>query len=224
LGQRTSTFPPFLTRTTLRTHSSHLPQTYLLEHYFPNIKVYVYDFDSTASASPLLGPVVSQSLLATVGKRPYLSFIARSTEGKSFADIAHEVIEERVWASVVINANATTAFQAATAGTGGLIGGMWSPEGAISVVVSSSRWYQVVLECTSSRFPSSSFELTFSFCRPHPVPGTVPPNTRSQSLSPSDRLVPLHCNPRHARCPHRDTTSRSLDSLCLPNHRPSTDW
>jgi hypothetical protein len=30
----------------------------LLEHYFPNAKVYVYDFDSAANANPLLGPYV----------------------------------------------------------------------------------------------------------------------------------------------------------------------
>ncbi|GAA6041975.1 hypothetical protein JCM8097_009126 [Rhodosporidiobolus ruineniae] len=120
--------------------------TWLLEWYFPNLKVYIYDFDSTATSSPLLGPVVEQSLLATVGQRPYLGFLSRSTAGKTLEDVAQEIIEERAWAAVVINANATTAFQAAVAGTGGLLGGEWSPEGAVSIFTSGSRWYQVTLE------------------------------------------------------------------------------
>ncbi|GAA5970621.1 hypothetical protein JCM11641_007372 [Rhodosporidiobolus odoratus] len=120
--------------------------TYLLEWYFPNVKVYIYDFDSASTASPLLGPTVSSSLLATVGQRPYLGFISRSTAGVTFDDIAHEIIEERAWAAIVINSNATTNFQAAMAGSGGLLSGQYSPEGAISIVTSASRWFQVTLE------------------------------------------------------------------------------
>ncbi|GAA6016146.1 hypothetical protein JCM10207_004459 [Rhodosporidiobolus poonsookiae] len=120
--------------------------TYLLEHYFPNIKVYIYDFDSTASSPALLGPTVVQSLLATVGKRPYLSFINRDPTGKTVADVAQEVIEERAWGAIVVNANATSAFQAAMAGTGGLLDGQYSPEGAVAIMTASSRWFQVTLE------------------------------------------------------------------------------
>ncbi|GAA5897088.1 hypothetical protein JCM6882_001787 [Rhodosporidiobolus microsporus] len=120
--------------------------TYLLEWYFPNVKVYIYDLDSTGTPSPLLGPTVTRTLLATVGQRPYLSFINRAINGKGTAEIAQEIIEERAWAAIVINANATTAFQAAISGTGGLLEGQYSPEGAISIFTSGARWYQVTLE------------------------------------------------------------------------------
>ncbi|BGP15152.1 hypothetical protein JCM10213_000723 [Rhodosporidiobolus nylandii] len=120
--------------------------TYKLEYYFPNIKVYIYDFDSVGSSSPLLGPTVQASLLATVGQRPYLTFIGRDTAGKTLDMVAHEVIEEKAWAAVVINANATTSWQAAMDGTGGLLNGEWSPQGAISIMISGARWFQVTLE------------------------------------------------------------------------------
>ncbi|GAA5823441.1 hypothetical protein JCM11251_000635 [Rhodosporidiobolus azoricus] len=119
---------------------------YRVEWYFPNVKVYIYDLDSAASSSPLLGPTVTQSLLATIGKRPYLSFIERAIGGKGTAEIAQEVIEEKAWGAIVINANATSAFQAAVSGTGGLVNGQYSPEGAISIFTVGSRWFQVVLE------------------------------------------------------------------------------
>lgn len=115
----------------------------LLEHYFPNAKVYVYDFDSTASQNPLLGPAVVQYLRSTLDAPVHMGVIIRDPTGKTFDDVAKEIVGEKAWAAVVINANATSNFREAVAGTGGLLDGRWAPEGAISLVVSGARWYQV---------------------------------------------------------------------------------
>ncbi|BGP07218.1 hypothetical protein JCM10049v2_003049 [Rhodotorula toruloides] len=117
--------------------------TYLLEHYFPNAKVYVYDFDSTANQNPLLGPAVVQYLRSTLDAPVHMGVIIRDPTGKTFDDVAKEIVGEKAWAAVVINANATSNFREAVAGTGGLLNGRWAPEGAISLVISGARWYQV---------------------------------------------------------------------------------
>lgn len=115
----------------------------LLEHYFPNAKLYVYDFDSTANQNPLLGPTVVQYLRSTLNAPVHMGVIIRNPTGKTFDDVAQEIVGEKAWAAVVINANATSNFRQAIAGTGGLLNGQWAPEGAISLVVSGARWYQV---------------------------------------------------------------------------------
>ncbi|BGP39169.1 hypothetical protein JCM10450v2_003123 [Rhodotorula kratochvilovae] len=120
--------------------------TYLLEHYFPNIKLYVYDFDSVATPNAVLGPAVVQYLQSTLSSPVHLGVIIRDPAAKTFDDISREIVGEKAWGAVVINSNATSNFQAAMAGTGGLLEGEWAPEGAISLVVSGARWYQVTLE------------------------------------------------------------------------------
>lgn len=72
----------------------------------------------------------------------------RDPAGKTFDDVASEIVGEKAWGAVVINANATSNFEAAMAGTGGLLDGQWAPEGAVSLVVAGARW------CTSSHSPT----------------------------------------------------------------------
>ncbi|GJN89696.1 hypothetical protein Rhopal_002683-T1 [Rhodotorula paludigena] len=120
--------------------------TYKLEYYFPNVKVYVYDYDSAANPNAILGPSVVQYLVGTTSTRPHMGVIVRDPSGKTFDDVASEIVGEKAWAAVVINANATSNFEQAIAGTGGLLEGEWAPEGAISLVVAGSRWFQVILE------------------------------------------------------------------------------
>ncbi|GAA5880617.1 hypothetical protein JCM16303_004284 [Sporobolomyces ruberrimus] len=112
-----------------------------IESYFPRLKIYVYDFDNQ-----LLGPTLVQGLRQSLSSPTHFGLIFRNTAGKDYAQIAQEIIEERAWGAVVINANATTNFQAAVQGTGGLLNGEWAPSGAVSLYVSSSRWFQVILE------------------------------------------------------------------------------
>ncbi|GAA5975256.1 hypothetical protein JCM5350_000210 [Sporobolomyces pararoseus] len=109
--------------------------------YFPRLKIYVYDFDGQ-----LLGPTIVQGLRQTLSSPTHFGLIFRDTVGKDYAQIAQEIIEEKAWGAVVINANATTNFQAAVQGTGGLLDGEWAPSGAMSLYVASSRWFQVILE------------------------------------------------------------------------------
>jgi len=87
-----------------------------------------------------------QGLRQTLSSPTHFGLIFRDTVGKTYGEIAQEIIEERAWGAVVINANATTNFQAAVQGTGGLLNGEWAPDGAISLYVASSRWFQVILE------------------------------------------------------------------------------
>ncbi|KPV77517.1 uncharacterized protein RHOBADRAFT_51361 [Rhodotorula graminis WP1] len=120
--------------------------TYQLESYFPSVKVYVYDFDSVATPNAVLGPAVVRYLQSTLSSPVHLGIIVRDPAGKTFDDVASEIVGEKAWGAVVINANATSNFEAAMAGTGGLLDGQWAPKGAISLVVAGARWYQVVLE------------------------------------------------------------------------------
>ncbi|TKA50770.1 hypothetical protein B0A53_06035 [Rhodotorula sp. CCFEE 5036] len=120
--------------------------TYLLEHYFPNAKVYVYDFDSAANANPLLGPYVVNFMESTLSQPVHMGVIIRDTAGKTLADVENEIVNEKAWAAIVINSNATTMFQEALAGTGGLLAGEYAPKGAISLLSVGARWFQVVDE------------------------------------------------------------------------------
>lgn len=120
--------------------------TYLLEHYFPNAKVYVYDFDSAANANPLLGPYVVNFMESTLSQPVHMGVIIRDTAGKTLADVENEIVNEKAWAAIVINSNATTMFQEAVAGTGGLLDGEYAPKGAISLLSVGARWFQVVDE------------------------------------------------------------------------------
>ncbi|GAA5927676.1 SNG1 family protein [Sporobolomyces koalae] len=112
-----------------------------VESYFPGLKIYVYDFDGQT-----LGPILVNGLRETLLSPTHFGLVFRNTAGKDFAQIGQEIIEEKAWGAVVINANATSNFQEAVRGTGGLLNGEWSPQGAISLVVTSSRWFQVILE------------------------------------------------------------------------------
>jgi len=112
-----------------------------IESYFPGLKIYVYDFDNQ-----VLGQTLVQGLRQTLSSPTHFGLVFRDTAGKTYGEIAQEIIEERAWGAVVINANATTNFQAAVQGTGGLLNGEWAPNGAISLYVASSRWFQVILE------------------------------------------------------------------------------
>ncbi|GAA5892634.1 SNG1 family protein [Sporobolomyces salmoneus] len=112
-----------------------------IERYFPRLKIYVYDFDNQ-----LLGPTIVQGLRQTLSSPMHFGLIFRDTAGKDYAEIAQEIVQEKAWGAVVINANATTNFQAAVQGTGGLLAGEWAPSGAMSIYVASSRWFQVILE------------------------------------------------------------------------------
>ncbi|GAA5938758.1 hypothetical protein JCM1841_001619 [Sporobolomyces salmonicolor] len=113
---------------------------------FYRLKVEIYDFDSTATSSPLLGPTVVQTLQQSLSNPVHLGYIVKDATGVTYEEISNRVVNEKNWGAIIINANATANFRAAAAGTGGLSNGVWAPEEAISVVVASARWYQVVDE------------------------------------------------------------------------------
>ncbi|GAA5892462.1 hypothetical protein JCM5296_003603 [Sporobolomyces johnsonii] len=114
--------------------------------YFYRLKIDIYDFDSTATSSPLLGPTVVRTLQQSLSDPVHLGYIVQNVTGVTYEEIADRVVNEKNWGAIILNANATANFRAAAAGTGGLSNGTWSPEGAISIVVASARWYQVVDE------------------------------------------------------------------------------
>ncbi|POY73673.1 hypothetical protein BMF94_3208 [Rhodotorula taiwanensis] len=117
--------------------------TYLLEHYFPNAKLYVYDFDSANNANPLLGPYVTQYMLSTLEQPTHMGVIIRDPTGKTIDDVITEIVQEKAWAAMVVNANASTMFREAIAGTGGLLNGEYAPAGALTVITEGARWFQV---------------------------------------------------------------------------------
>lgn len=115
----------------------------LLEHYFPNAKLYVYDFDSANNANPLLGPYVTQYMLSTLEQPTHMGVIIRDPSGKTIDDVITEIVQEKAWAAMVVNANASTMFREAIAGTGGLLNGEYAPAGALTVITEGARWFQV---------------------------------------------------------------------------------
>ncbi|BGP54945.1 hypothetical protein JCM8202_003455 [Rhodotorula sphaerocarpa] len=119
--------------------------TYLLEHYFPNAKLYVYDFDSVANQNAILGPYVTQFFEKTKSSEVHMGVIIRDTTGKNLDDVISEIISEKAWAAVVVNSNATSMFRQAMDGnTGALIDGEYTPSGAVSLIAMGSRWFQVI--------------------------------------------------------------------------------
>lgn len=111
----------------------------------PSTRSYVYDFDSVATRDAALGPSVVQYLLSTLSSPTHLDVIVRDPAGKTFEDVSREIVGEKAWGAVVVNANATSNFRSAMAGTGGLIDGEWAPSGAISLVVAGARWCECSL-------------------------------------------------------------------------------
>lgn len=83
---------------------------------------------------------------STLSQPVHMGVILRDTGGKTLADVENEIVNEKAWAAIVINSNATTMFQEALAGTGGLLDGEYAPKGAISLLSVGARWFQVVDE------------------------------------------------------------------------------
>ncbi|KAK4701153.1 hypothetical protein P7C70_g5087, partial [Phenoliferia sp. Uapishka_3] len=115
---------------------------YRLEYYFYRIAVDVYDFDSASNPTPLLGPTVAAGLKASMAAPAHFTFRFLNTTGVTIEQIEHGIVNEHAWAAVIINSNATSAWQAAVQGSVST----YDPNGAISVVVASARFYQVILE------------------------------------------------------------------------------
>ncbi|KAI5474765.1 hypothetical protein MNV49_002498 [Pseudohyphozyma bogoriensis] len=124
---------------------------YTLLQYFYRLDIDIYDFDSIASpGTALLGPTLSSSLVATMASTTHVTFNIKdpATAGAgggmiTMEEIENQVVNEVAWATVVINSNASTAWRSAVAGTGGTT---YDPEGAVTLVVASARFYQVIDE------------------------------------------------------------------------------
>ena len=82
----------------------------------PSTRSYVYDFDSVATRDAALGPSVVQYLLSTLSSPTHLDVIVRDPAGKTFEDVSREIVGEKAWGAVVVNANATSNFRSAMAG------------------------------------------------------------------------------------------------------------
>lgn len=117
---------------------------YQIEKFFPRIAVDVYDLDQGG----LLGPAVTRTLsqISQTPSKPHFTYrIVDNVTGVTLQDIEQRTVDERSWLAVVINANASSAFESAVAGTGGLVNGQYMPEGAISIVYANGRFFQVVV-------------------------------------------------------------------------------
>lgn len=81
---------------------------------------------------------------STLSQPVHMGVIIRDAAGKTMQDVEDELVNEKAWAAVVVNANATTMFEEALAGTGGLLNGEYAPQGAITLLAVGARWFQVV--------------------------------------------------------------------------------
>ncbi|KAL8280092.1 hypothetical protein RQP46_007422 [Phenoliferia psychrophenolica] len=115
---------------------------YRLEFYFYRLTIDVYDFDSASSATPLLGPIVARSLIESMKAPVHFTIRTMNTTGVTLDSVSDRIVNEKAWAAIVINANATAAWTAASSG----VASTYQGDGAISVVVASARFFQVILE------------------------------------------------------------------------------
>ena len=84
---------------------------------FYRLRVEVYDFDSLSNPTSLLGPAVTTSLVQSMMAPTHFDIRVMDPAGVTFEMISNRIVnEEGGWAAVVINSNATTAFQAAASG------------------------------------------------------------------------------------------------------------
>ena len=118
--------------------------TYLLTEHFPNLAIHLVTFD-TASNSYLNGPMTEMAKMqASLPKQQtHLGWSVRDTSDypNGLDDVEANVLSQRSWATVVVNANATSAWtQAVQNGDAS-----YDPTGAITVYLQSARFYQVTL-------------------------------------------------------------------------------
>jgi hypothetical protein len=118
--------------------------TYLLTEHFPNLEIHLVSFD-TAANSYLNGPMTEMAhMQASLPKQEvHLGWTVRGASDypNGVSDVEANVLSQRSWATVVINANATTAWtQAVQNGDAS-----YDPTGAITVYLQSARFYQVTL-------------------------------------------------------------------------------
>lgn len=116
----------------------------MLEPNFVNLTVNLIPFD-TDTNSFLVGPIINQANYENSEPRsiPHFTWVIKSPSDypNGLADVRRDILTQKAWAAVVINANATSAWQAALA-TGD---SSYDPTGAIGVYFASARFYQVVL-------------------------------------------------------------------------------
>lgn len=117
---------------------------YLVENNFRNLDVYVISFD-TATNSFLTGPIMNQATyLANLDPSvAHLGWQIRdaSLYPNGLDDVRQEILGQKAWAAIVVNANATTAWTTAVQNGDAT----YDPTGAIGVYYQSARFYQVIL-------------------------------------------------------------------------------
>ena len=118
--------------------------TYQLINQFYNLQVYVVNFDTTSNAF-LPGPIQTEvNYQNSLGwDVAHVTWVMRdpSNYPNGLADVQNEVLTQQCWATVVINANATSAWTSALAAGDS----SYDPTGAIGIYVQSARFYQVIL-------------------------------------------------------------------------------
>lgn len=117
---------------------------YMLEPNFVNLTVNLIPFDTDAE-SFLVGPIVNQANYQNSEPRSsaHFTWVIKSPNDypNGLEDVRRDIMGQKAWAAVVINANATSAWRTALANGDA----SYDPTGAIGVYYASARFYQVTL-------------------------------------------------------------------------------
>ena len=118
--------------------------TYKLQNYFHKLSVNYVTFDTDPNSflnNPMLQEAQYQAALSD--SIPHLGWVVRNASEypNGLADVRQEIYSQKAWATVVVNANATSAWQAALANGDS----SYDPTGAVGVYFASARFYQVTL-------------------------------------------------------------------------------
>jgi hypothetical protein len=118
--------------------------TYHLQTNFHRLTVNLVPLD-TDPDSFLVGPMIqmAQTQNSLPIESPHFTYIIKQASDypNGLKDVRREVLTQKCWAAVVINANATTAWREAIENGNE----DYSPSGAIGIYFQSARFYQVVL-------------------------------------------------------------------------------
>jgi len=118
--------------------------TYSLLSYFPNLNIHYVTFD-TDPAAYLNGPMeelVNQQN-ALPSSTTHLGWSIRPTSDypEGLATVENNILSQKAWATVVVNANATSAWLNAV--RNGDVN--YDPTGAVTIYLQTARFYQVTL-------------------------------------------------------------------------------
>lgn len=121
--------------------------TYLLLPFLSRLTIYVVDFDTQASGNAaIVGPAfraMASNSNAMPSSEAHLGYVIRDAASypNGIYDAMHEVEVQKCWGTIVINANATTAWRDAV--ENGVA--TYDPQGSVALLYQGARFYSIIL-------------------------------------------------------------------------------